>query len=102
MQRPFAGRAADVPQAGCEVGQRFYPYNIHWNCGMLPQAWEDPRTAPRLPAACMVSSVCSPGLAGQHQRVAQLPKFWVVTQATGIPLMWWRLASGSWRRAACT
>ena len=26
---------------------RFYPYNIHWNYGMLPQTWEDPehRTA---------------------------------------------------------
>ena len=21
---------------------RFYPYNIHWNYGMLPQTWEDP------------------------------------------------------------
>lgn len=21
---------------------RFYPYNINWNYGMLPQTWEDP------------------------------------------------------------
>ena len=21
---------------------RFYPYNIHWNYGLLPQTWEDP------------------------------------------------------------
>ena len=21
---------------------RHYPYNIHWNYGMLPQTWEDP------------------------------------------------------------
>lgn len=21
---------------------RYYPYNIHWNYGMLPQTWEDP------------------------------------------------------------
>ena len=21
---------------------RFYPYNIDWNYGMLPQTWEDP------------------------------------------------------------
>jgi Inorganic pyrophosphatase len=21
---------------------RFYPYNIHWNYGMIPQTWEDP------------------------------------------------------------
>lgn len=21
---------------------RFYPYDIHWNYGMLPQTWEDP------------------------------------------------------------
>ena len=21
---------------------RFYPYNIYWNYGMLPQTWEDP------------------------------------------------------------
>eukprot|EP00798_Chlamydomonas_sp_ICE-L_P008048 gene8048-1282_t len=24
---------------------RFYPYNINWNYGMLPQTWEDPATA---------------------------------------------------------
>jgi inorganic pyrophosphatase len=22
---------------------RDYPYNIHWNYGMLPQTWEDPK-----------------------------------------------------------
>ena len=22
---------------------RFYPYNINWNYGMLPQTWEDPK-----------------------------------------------------------
>ena len=21
---------------------RFYPYNINWNYGLLPQTWEDP------------------------------------------------------------
>ncbi|XP_057433528.1 soluble inorganic pyrophosphatase 6, chloroplastic-like [Lotus japonicus] len=24
---------------------RFYPYNIHWNYGLLPQTWEDPSLA---------------------------------------------------------
>ncbi|TKY71554.1 Soluble inorganic pyrophosphatase 6 [Spatholobus suberectus] len=24
---------------------RFYPYNIHWNYGLLPQTWEDPSFA---------------------------------------------------------
>ena len=24
---------------------RFYPYNINWNYGMLPQTWEDPAHA---------------------------------------------------------
>ncbi|CAK8530379.1 unnamed protein product [Lathyrus sativus] len=24
---------------------RFYPYNIHWNYGLLPQTWEDPTLA---------------------------------------------------------
>lgn len=24
---------------------RFYPWNIHWNYGMLPQTWEDPTHA---------------------------------------------------------
>ncbi|KAE9595045.1 hypothetical protein Lal_00041254 [Lupinus albus] len=24
---------------------RFYPYNIHWNYGLLPQTWEDPSSA---------------------------------------------------------
>ncbi|CAI7782293.1 unnamed protein product [Closterium sp. NIES-54] len=24
---------------------RYYPYNIHWNYGMLPQTWEDPSHA---------------------------------------------------------
>ena len=22
---------------------RFYPYNINWNYGLLPQTWEDPK-----------------------------------------------------------
>ncbi|GIL92845.1 hypothetical protein Vretimale_19206 [Volvox reticuliferus] len=31
---------------------RFYPYNINWNYGMLPQTWEDPGvTNPELQAA---------------------------------------------------
>ncbi|GLC51697.1 V-ATPase V0 sector subunit c'' [Pleodorina starrii] len=31
---------------------RFYPYNINWNYGMLPQTWEDPGTTnPDLQAA---------------------------------------------------
>ena len=29
---------------------RFYPYNIHWNYGALPQTWEDPgHTHPEVP-----------------------------------------------------
>ncbi|MGZ7383107.1 inorganic diphosphatase, partial [Streptococcus pyogenes] len=24
---------------------RYYPYNIHWNYGLLPQTWEDPSFA---------------------------------------------------------
>ena len=24
---------------------RFYPYNINWNYGLLPQTWEDPAHA---------------------------------------------------------
>ncbi|KAL2346371.1 hypothetical protein Fmac_000371 [Flemingia macrophylla] len=24
---------------------RYYPYNIHWNYGLLPQTWEDPSSA---------------------------------------------------------
>lgn len=24
---------------------RFYPYNINWNYGLLPQTWEDPKHA---------------------------------------------------------
>ena len=24
---------------------RFYPWDIHWNYGMLPQTWEDPTHA---------------------------------------------------------
>lgn len=31
---------------------RFYPYNINWNYGLLPQTWEDPgHTHPKLNAA---------------------------------------------------
>ena len=24
---------------------RYYPYNINWNYGLLPQTWEDPSQA---------------------------------------------------------
>lgn len=31
---------------------RFYPYNINWNYGLLPQTWEDPaHTHPELKVA---------------------------------------------------
>ena len=37
---------------------RFYPYNINWNYGLLPQTWEDPaHTDPEL--KCAVSSAAS-------------------------------------------
>jgi len=34
---------------------RFYPYNINWNYGMLPQTWEDPKIVhPELEVAVRV------------------------------------------------
>jgi hypothetical protein len=51
---------------------RFYPYNINWNYGMLPQTWEDPdKKDAKLEAA--VSEVqhdtCSTYVVGgQHSR----------------------------------
>ena len=41
------GRAQDEPttpiKQDTKKGKlRFYPYNINWNYGLLPQTWEDP------------------------------------------------------------
>lgn len=42
---------------------RFYPYNINWNYGLLPQTWEDPaHHAADVDNAAV--SPCSCGLAG--------------------------------------
>ncbi len=43
---------------------RFYPYNINWNYGLLPQTWEDPGvTHPDLKAAVGWLR-CGPGCGG--------------------------------------
>ena len=36
---------------------RFYPYNINWNYGLLPQTWEDPAKKDHQ-LDCSVSSGC--------------------------------------------
>ena len=52
MLRPNRGNSA-CPGIQAEEGTpikqdikkgklRFYPYNINWNYGLLPQTWEDP------------------------------------------------------------
>lgn len=47
MARPCAYPQQDEPRTpikqDVKKGKlRFYPYNINWNYGMLPQTWEDP------------------------------------------------------------
>ncbi len=42
---------------------RFYPYNINWNYGLLPQTWEDPaHSHPELKVS--VSQPCHKWLVG--------------------------------------
>lgn len=37
---------------------RFYPYNIHWNYGLLPQTWEDPAHTNAELGGVAVSGLC--------------------------------------------
>ena len=48
---------------------RFYPYNINWNYGLLPQTWEDPTiTHPDLGAA-----VCPQSQKSKSRPASSLP-----------------------------
>ena len=35
-------KATPIKQDVKKGNLRFYPYNINWNYGLLPQTWEDP------------------------------------------------------------
>jgi hypothetical protein len=56
---------------------RFYPYNINWNYGMLPQTWEDPA---HKNAECFGAGV---GVAGVVGRVG----FWTKLRTQRAPPM---------------
>lgn len=71
---------------------RFYPYNINWNYGLLPQTWEDPaHTNADVDAAVGVHSVVwgSGGLGcltpGRtlHKPSAMRMQLWVITAWCG-------------------
>lgn len=42
---------------------RFYPYEIYWNYGLLPQTWEDPAHTNRDTDAAVGAGVCAVVLA---------------------------------------
>ena len=51
---------------------RFYPYNINWNYGLLPQTWEDPAHANEdLKAAVMPQTATAPTV--QRCTLMQVP-----------------------------
>jgi inorganic pyrophosphatase len=37
---------------------RFYPYNITWNYGFLPQTWEDPAHKNEEAGAAITADIC--------------------------------------------